>query len=134
MKGKTVYVDGVFDLFHVGHIALLKKAKQFGDHLIIGVVTDEDAKSYKRQPIVPFAYRSKMIEEFGIGIKVVPAVLYITEQFIKENNIDIVVHGDDDEQANFYKVPREMGIMRYLPYTKGISTSNIIGWFKERGV
>lgn len=134
MADKTVYVDGVFDLFHFGHVSFLKKAKQLGNKLIIGVVTDEDAQSYKRQPIIPFKFRKQMIEEFNLGVKVVPAVLYLTEEFIKEHNIDIVIHGDDDEQAEFYRVPREMGIMKYVPYTKGISTTNIINWFKERGI
>jgi len=130
---KIIYVDGVFDLFHAGHIAFLRKALTFGDILIIGVVTDEDAQSYKRQPIIPFNYRIKMIEEFGIAAKVIPAVLHIDKSFIEKHNINIVIHGDDDEQAEFFKVPREMGIMRYVPYTKGISTSDIIRWFKERG-
>ena len=74
-----------------------------------------------------------MIEEFGIAAKVIPAVLHIDKSFIEKHNINIVIHGDDDEQAEFFKVPREMGIMRYVPYTKGISTSDIIRWFKERG-
>jgi cytidyltransferase-like protein len=111
---KVIYVDGVFDLFHIGHISFLRKALTFGDVLIIGVVTDEDAKSYKRQPIIPFNYRIKMVKEFGIVI--VYMNYYIDKSFIEKHNIDIVIHADDDQQVEFFKVPREMGIMRYVPY------------------
>ena len=132
MNETIVYVDGVFDLFHVGHISFLKKARQLGTKLIIGVVTDEDAISYKRRPIIPFQFRKELIEELNIAIKVIPAMLHINKDFIKTNNINIVVHADDDEQADFFKVPREMGIMQYVPYTTGICTTDIIKWFNER--
>ena len=47
-----VYTSGVFDLFHVGHLSVFKKAKQFGDYLIVGVHSDQDVESYKRTPII----------------------------------------------------------------------------------
>ena len=127
-----VYVDGVFDMIHSGHINFLKKSKEFGDILIVGVVTDEDAASYKRKPIIPYENRVEILKELKIVDDVIEAPLIITKRFIEENFIDIVVHGDDDEQVEFFKVPREMGIMRYVEYTPGISTSYIISKIRER--
>lgn len=125
-NSKTVYVDGVFDLLHVGHLNFLKEAKKLGNRLLVGVVLDRDASSYKRPPIIPYDQRYEMINNLEIVDKTVPAVLHLTRDFISENSIDIVVHGDDDEQEEFFKVPREMGIMRYIPYYQKTSTTKII--------
>ena len=64
MKKKIVYVDGVFDLFHQGHLNFLEKSKEYGDILIVGVVTDNDVKSYKREPIIDFSSRKKNNRKF----------------------------------------------------------------------
>ena len=68
-----------------------------------------------------------MIENTKIVDKVIRnSPLIIDEAFIKEHNIDIVVHGDDSKQEDFFKIPIELGIMRYVSYTSGISTTQII--------
>lgn len=123
---KIIYVDGVFDLLHIGHLNLLKEAKKLGNYLLVGVVLDEDAESYKRKPIIPYNERELLINSLQCVDKTIPAVLHITEQFIKENSINLVIHGDDDEQVEFFKVPREMGIMKYIPYYKETNTTDII--------
>ena len=129
----TVYVDGVFDLCHYGHIMYLKRVKEMGHRLVVGVVTDEDASSYKRLPIIPFTFRMKTIQELGIADDVIPAQLVITKDYLEKHGITTVVHGDDDQQVGFFKVPIELGMMKYIPYTPGISTTDIIQWCKERG-
>ncbi len=128
---KRVYVDGVFDLFHLGHVNFLKQAKSLGTELLIGVVTDTDAASYKRKPIIPYEFRRQMIKEFAIACDVIPATLYLTKEFIDQHKIDLVVHADDDEQADFFQVTRQLGIMKYIPYTSNISTTDIIEWVKK---
>ena len=126
-KDVIVYVDGVFDLFHAGHIEFLKKAKSLGSYLIAGVISDESCQSYKRKPIIELDNRLIMIENTKIVDKVIrDSPLIIDEAFIKEHNIDIVVHGDDSKQEDFFKIPIELGIMRYVSYTSGISTTQII--------
>ena len=127
-----VYVDGVFDLFHSGHLSFLRKSRELGDYLIAGVIADEDVKSYKRKPVFPYQDRVQMLSECRLVDKVIPAELFLTKEFIEGNNISTVVHGDDDEQVEFFRVPREMGIMKYVSYTSGISTTQLIRTLKER--
>jgi len=125
----VVFVGMVGDLFHVGHINILKQAKSLGDYLMVGVTPDDDAKSYKRVPVLTHAEREQVIRACKYVDEIVPEPLQITKEFIEKYGIDIVVHGNDmnEEMLKFlYPAPIEMGILRLLPYTKGISTSNII--------
>jgi len=90
---KVVYVAGVWDLIHIGHSEFLLKAKKLGDYLIVGVLTDEAAKSYKREPIIPYWQRASMVDRQGIADKVVKqeevgAVVTIQKLGI----VDVVAH------------------------------------------
>ena len=135
----VVYVDGVFDLFHTGHLAFLRKARAAGGpgaRLLAGVITDHDAR-WKRRPVVPHVQRVAMLRECRLvdGVVTDPP-LVITEEFLDANCVTCVVHGDDSEQAEFFAVPRARGIMRYVPYEKGspyaASTSALIAAAAER--
>ena len=127
-RHNNVYVDGVFDLFHAGHIAFLKKAKAVGGtgaKLIVGVVTDKDA-SWKRDPYVSHENRVAMLKHCNIVDEVIETPpLIISEPFLRDREIDFVVHGDDDRQEQFFAVPIALGVMRYVSYTGGISTTEI---------
>jgi cytidyltransferase-like protein len=135
LKVNTVYADGVFDLFHPGHVAFLQKARAVGGpdaKLIVGVITDEDAR-WKRPPILTHAERLTMVSACrAVTFVVNEPPLVLTNEFLDEHNIDFVVHGDDDEQKKFFAVPIARGMMRYVPYTAGVSTSDIIARIKER--
>jgi glycerol-3-phosphate cytidylyltransferase len=129
-----VYVDVVADLFHNGHLQLFKKAKQFGDYLVVGIHSDLQAESYKRKPIFSENHRYEIVKNCRLVDEIIPAApTIITEKFIKDNNIDFVVHGDDirDAYSEQHKDPIRLGIMKYVPYTKGISTSKIIERIKN---
>ena len=129
VEKKVVYVGTVCDMFHAGHVNILKNSKALGDYLIVGITTDEDALKYKRTPILTFDERKSVVEACKYVDEVIEDTLDMTKEFIEKNGIDIVVHGSDMNEETlktFYKVPMEMGIMRVLPYTPGISTSNII--------
>ena len=122
-----VYVDGVFDLFHVGHLNLFKNAKKYGDILVVGIISDEDAISYKRTPIITHKNRISMLEHCSLVDEIVEnPPLILTKEFLLDNRIDIVIHADDSKQEEFFKIPIELGIMKYVPYTKYISTTKII--------
>ena len=130
-----VYVDMVADLFHVGHINLMKSAKNIGGYLIVGVHSDTDTARYKRQPIICEEDRYEIVANCKLVDEVIKgAPLLITEDFIKKNKIDFVVHGDDVSAAvkDQHRVISKLGIVKYVPYTKGTSTTDIIS--KIRGL
>lgn len=127
---KIVYTDMAADIFHAGHVKLLEKASKLGDVLIVGLNSDKDIASYKRWPIITLENRKVVIESCKYVDKVIaPSPLIITEDFINEHNIDLVVHAHDvdDTSYNFmYKEPIRLGKFKRLDYTHGISTTNII--------
>ncbi len=131
---KKIYVDIVGDLFHLGHINLFKKAKALGDYLIVGVHSDEDVEFYKRRPILSLEERSEIIRSCKYVDEVIDgAPLVITLDFLHKHNISYVVHGDDisAEVKRQHKIPHDLGMVRYVPYTEGISTTDIIERIKN---
>lgn len=138
VKPKRVYVDIVGDLLHAGHVEFFKNAKACGDYLIVGVVSDEDVASYKRVPIMTLQERVAMIQACKYVDEVIPACpLRTTEEYLNEHKIDLVIHGDDfDENAlkDWYSVPMRLGKFKTVPYTKSISTTQIIQRIKDREV
>jgi ethanolamine-phosphate cytidylyltransferase/choline-phosphate cytidylyltransferase len=131
-----VYVDVVGDLFHYGHVELLRRARELGDVLVVGVHSDGTVESYKRRPIMTMDERVRVVEACRYVDEVVPdAPLRIDEAFIREHRIDLVVHGDDmdaETLAGYYGVAQSLGIFRTVPYTEGISTSVIIERLADR--
>jgi len=131
---KKIYVDIVGDLFHLGHVNLFKKARALGDYLIVGVHSDEDVESYKRKPVLSLEERSKVIRSCKYVDEVVTAApLVVTVDFLHEYDISYVVHGDDvnEEVKRQHKIPYELGMVKYVPYTEGISTTEIIERIKN---
>ena len=131
-----VYTDPVADLFHYGHMEFLKKARALGDYLLVGIYADDVLEAYKRKPILTMEERAASVA----GCKYVDEVLLnapliVDDAWIAKYDIDLVVHGDDFTQEQldyYYGVPLQMGIFRTVPYTSGISTSEIIRRIKER--
>lgn len=128
-----VYTDMVGDLFHFGHVRLMKKIKDVypGCTLIVGVHHDSVVSDYKRIPILNMAERIEVIESCKYIDKVIKnAPLIINESYIKEHNIDIVIHAhlfEENERYNkMYEVPSKLGIFVQMEPTKGISTTQII--------
>lgn len=125
-----VYADMVGDLFHLGHIKLLQRAKALGDILIVGVNKDEDVESYKRIPTLTLEERTQVIQACRYVDKVIsPAPLIITEEFMNEHSIDLVVHAHEEGDTRYdemYAVPVKLGKFKRLDYTKSISTTEIM--------
>ena len=125
-----VYVDMVADLFHYGHVEFLRKAHDFGDHLLVGICSDETAQANKRIPIMNMEERVASAAGCRYVDEVVPDAPWIIDlAWIEKHRIDLVVHGDDYSQEqikSFYNVPISMGIFRTVPYTSTISTTEII--------
>jgi len=129
---RTVYMDGVFDLFHIGHLEAIRNAARLGDRLVVGVTGDDDATGYKRVPIVPQSERVDVIDSLQYVDKVVcPCPLVVTESFMNQRGIDLVVHGfaddaDFDKQREFFDIPIRLNKFRRIPYHKGLSTTERI--------
>ena len=133
----TVYMDGVFDLFHKGHLEAIKECRHHGDRVVIGIISDKDCASYKRLPIINEQDRVDIISSIKFVDDIIfPAPLIVTKEFIKSNNIDLIVHGFSDDsdlekQMEFFKVPIEMGIFKRVPYYSKTSTTDIINKIKS---
>tara|TARA_Y100000389_G_C17080850_1_gene326551 strand:- start:81 stop:560 length:480 start_codon:yes stop_codon:yes gene_type:complete len=126
----TIYADGVFDLTHYGHHKLLRRAKELGEKLVVGVHRDNDVETYKRKPILNYYERVQNISCLEFIYKIVPGPLIITEAFLNEHNIDMVVHAheikDEERYREMYKVPNDLGKFKRLDYSSEISTTDII--------
>jgi cytidyltransferase-like protein len=132
-----VYVDMVADLFHAGHVEFLRQARALGDELVVGIHADDAVASYKRRPIMTMEERIAVVEACRYVHAVVPnAPLSMDRDWIDLHAIDVVVHGDDFDEAElarWYSVPIELGIMRTVRYTPGVSTSEILQRLASRG-
>lgn len=125
----------VADLFHYGHVNFLRQAREYGDYLLVGVHADETVMSYKRRPILSMEERVASVEGCRYVDEVVShAPLMIERAWIKQHNIDLILHGDDvsrEMEERWYKIPIELGIYRSVGYTSGISTTDIIARIRE---
>jgi phosphoenolpyruvate phosphomutase len=125
---KNVYVDMVGDLFHFGHVELLRRAKELGQKLIVGVHSDETVMTYKRKPVLNMKERITVIESCKYVDQIIPnAPLVVTQKYLAENEIDLIVHGDDltdqDKHLMFGEVLDKLVLINY---TDGISTTLIL--------
>ncbi|MGP7818559.1 glycerol-3-phosphate cytidylyltransferase [Niallia sp. 01092] len=121
---KKVITYGTFDLLHWGHINILKRAKELGDHLTVAISTDEFNAIKNKQAYHSFDNRKMILEAIRYVDEVIPENDW--DQKVKDvinHNIDIFVMGDDWEgKFDFLKDHCEVV---YLPRTVGISTSKI---------
>ena len=131
---KIGYTAGVYDMFHIGHLNVIKNAKNKCDYLIVGVSTDEVVINNKnKKPIIPFSERIAIVEAIRYVDKAIPQERYDIEgkiQTVKENNIDVMFVGSDwrgTEKWNKMEVElAKIGCkVVYLPYTDGISSTDL---------
>ena len=131
-KFNRVYTAGAFDSLHIGHIRLLKAAKQNGNKLIVAVSTDELILDYKKKaPLQTLKDRIEIVS----SIKYVDEVVIQTSRDYKlndclNNKCECMVVGSDWKGTNFFnKLQKEFeskGLkIIFHPYTKGISTTII---------
>lgn len=94
---RNVYCDGVYDLCHIGHKILFKRALAYGNRLFVGVVGDEDASAYKRPPIMSHAERCAEVEACKSVTKVIPNApcFGLTQEFLDQHQIHIVAFGEE---------------------------------------
>src|SRR5690606_8120164 len=124
------YTSGVFDLFHYGHLTILRNAKSLCDKLIVGVSTDELVSYKHKQPVIPFEER----------IEIVKSIKYVDAAIAQENmdkfkmweklKFDVMFVGDDwfksEKWSELDRQFKSVGVrIIYFPYTKGTSSTLI---------
>lgn len=126
------YTAGVYDMFHIGHLNILRNAKQKCDFLIVAVSTDNVVEQNKhKKPMIPFAERKAIVESIRYVDRVIEQTEYSIEGKIRaaqENNIQVMFVGDDwkgtDKWNTIESRLKEIGIrVEYLPHTGGISST-----------
>ena len=134
-KYQTGYTTGVFDLFHIGHLNILKRAKDMCERLIVGVSTDETVKAYKHKtPVIPYAERAAIVEAIKYVDMVVPQTSMNKLDAWEKYKFDAIFHGDDWKGSSMYNDIEEqlkkVGCETvFLPHTDGTSStiiSNVI--------
>lgn len=131
-KYKVGYTTGVYDMFHIGHLNLLKRAKEKCDYLIVGVSTDEVVKEYKHKtPVIPFLERIAIVEAIRYVDKVVPQESMDKIAAWENLHFDVIFHGDDWKGSDMYnEIEQKLKAvgcdMCFLPHTAGVSSTDIL--------
>lgn len=138
MSGQVrVFTAMVGDLFHYGHVRLLKSAASLGNHLTVGLVSDERAASYKRVPILNYKEREEVIRACRYVDDVMKLDENITNSFMKNHNFQIRAYAcanEEEEARNFVTLWKDMDqqYFKRIGYTEGISTSDLIDRLRGR--
>jgi len=131
------FTSGVYDLFHIGHLNILKKAKSMCDKLIVGVTTDELMLSYKKKKaVIPYVERAEIVSNIKSVDLVVPQQSMNKLETWEKLKFNIMFVGDD-----WYDTPKWKEIENkfqekkikvvYFPYTKGTSSTLINNTLKN---
>lgn len=134
---KIVYIDGAFDLFHEGHVKVLRAAREQGDFLLVGIHTDEDVTSRRgtHLPIMGLHERALSVLACRYADEVIiGAPQIISEDLIKTFNISVVVRGSTHEtsdrkaasEAERYAVPQANGLLKYLNSPSSMTSTMLI--------
>ena len=116
------YVSMVGDLFHVGHINLVRAVRELGYDVLVGVHSDEEVEGYKRTPVMTMDERVAAVGACKYVAEVIPAApTIIDESFINKHSIDMVFHGHTQEEDHLYhdmfQVPMDLhaqsGLLEY---------------------
>ena len=131
------YTTGVYDMFHIGHLNVIRRAKELCDYLIVGVSTDELVMREKNKaPVIPFEERIAIVEAIKYVDKVVPQTDKNKFGAWDRYHFDKMFVGSDwkgTPQWDLYEKQFEpVGVeIVYLPHTDGISSTNLTSVIKE---
>lgn len=134
------YTTGVFDLFHVGHLNILKQAKSMCDRLIVGVTTDEFVKNYKNKlPSISYSERAEIVRSIKFVDSVIPQHNHNKFEAWEKLKFDLIFVGDDwyntqkwnKIESKFKKVHVKV---IYFPRTPVISSTKIKSDLSEKNI
>lgn len=130
MEKKIIgYTDGVYDMFHVGHLNMLKEAKKRCDELIVGVHSDAIVEGYKnRKTIISETDRREIVGSIKYVDRAVINETRDKMELWKKHKFDVIFIGDDwkgtERWNKFEKQLATVGVrVEYIPYTQGVSTT-----------
>ena len=119
-KYGRMFTSGCFDIFHQGHLNIVKKTKELCDHLIVGVSTDElIIKSKGRPPLIPFEERISILESNRYVDEVIPQIDKNKQAIVDQYHIDAISVGSDWKG----KYPAVTCDMVYFDYTPNVSST-----------
>ncbi len=123
-KMKKVITYGTFDLLHIGHINILRRAKEYGDYLIVAISSDEFNALKGKKAYYTFEQRKAILEAIRYVDEVIPEHTWDQKvEDVNKHNVDVFVMGDDWEGE--FDFLHEHCEVVYLPRTVGISTTKI---------
>ena len=140
------YTTGVYDLFHIGHLNLLKNAKGMCDYLVVGVTVDELVAYKGKRAMIPFEDRIEIVRSIKYVDAVIPQYDMNKLEACKKIGASVLFVGDDwygsEKWKEYEKEFGENGIdIVYFPYTKGVSSTKITealqatrGWSNNLGI
>jgi glycerol-3-phosphate cytidylyltransferase len=124
MKRGLTY--GTFDLFHHGHVRILKRAKALGDYLVVAVSTDEFNEGKGKKSFHDYATRKEVVESVRYVDLVIPEESWEQKlDDVKRHEIDVVVMGDDWADSDKFDYLKDHCELVFLSRTDGISTTEI---------
>lgn len=139
MEDKIIgYTTGVYDMFHIGHLNILKKAKSMCDELIVGVSTDELVQKEKHKtPVIPYAERAEIVKSIKYVDKVVPQENKDKLAAWRKYHFKKMFVGSDwkgtPQWNEFEKQFSPLGVkIVYLPHTDGISSTQLTNYIKKK--
>ena len=133
------YTTGVFDMFHVGHLNLIRRAREKCDRLIVGVSTDEVVEQYKgHRPIIPYAERVEIVKAIRYVDEVVPQTTMDKFAAWEKLRFNRLFHGNDWKGSAMYnEVEAKLAAVGvevvYFPYTQGTSSTMLADRLREGG-
>ena len=130
------YTTGVYDLFHIGHLNLLKNAKGMCDKLVVGVTVDELVQYKGKNVLIPFEDRIEIVRSCKYVDAAIPQYNMDKVKACKELGAKLMFVGDDwygtDKWKQYEEILAKEGIkVVYFPYTKGVSSTRITNALKQ---
>ncbi|AIA76344.1 glycerol-3-phosphate cytidylyltransferase [Vreelandella sp. 21] len=121
---KTVITYGTFDMFHIGHLNLLRRLAEMGDRLVVGISTDEFNTLKGKRTLIPFEHRAEIVRSLRYVDQVIPETDWEQKlQDIMRYSVDTFAIGDDWKGHFDFLSPHCEVI--YLPRTDGVSTTQL---------
>lgn len=122
--GKTVITYGTFDMFHIGHLKLLRRLSEMGDKVIVAVSTDEFNELKGKKTLIPYDQRAAIVEAIDCVDLVIPEESWEQKlSDVKRYQVDIFAIGEDWKGK--FDFLEELCEVVYLPRTKNISTTDL---------